>query len=335
MGSALFLTLLASAAAHAEPTSADIEHAKQLFKEAVALRAEDKLADAITKIEQALAIKETAGLRYHLATYQRDSGLLVEALANYRRARDLAAAAKKHDDVSDLVGPALKELEPRIPTLELAGDPSRSVSAIEIDGKGGYETPIQLNPGNHELLVRASDGTPFTQSLSVKEGDRLRVEVKWPAAAAPAAPAPVPTVAQAPASAQPAAADEASRSLVPVYIGASVAAAALGGGIYFTLAASSSKDDARRIAGQIPGDSACAAPPKHPRCGELSEAWDSYDRNRNLSYAAYSVAGAAALGTAVYLLWPSSKPSSQSGWRARPFVAKSPDHWALYAVGSF
>ncbi len=53
--------------AHAEPSAADIASARRLFSEATELRRAGQWSDAAAKLREAIAIKETPGLRFHLA----------------------------------------------------------------------------------------------------------------------------------------------------------------------------------------------------------------------------------------------------------------------------
>src|SRR5882724_4575305 len=75
----------------ADPLPAEIMLARRLFAEARAREEAKDWPTAASKLNEALAIKETAGLRFHLAYCEEQQGLLVEALVDYERSEDLPA----------------------------------------------------------------------------------------------------------------------------------------------------------------------------------------------------------------------------------------------------
>src|SRR5450432_1242199 len=97
--------------AHAEPTPAEISTARQAFESAVALEADQKWLEASTKLREALAIKDTPGLRFHLAHCEEQQGLLVEAALDYDRANELLQHGAKAPDVQKLLATASAELK--------------------------------------------------------------------------------------------------------------------------------------------------------------------------------------------------------------------------------
>src|SRR5690349_9230742 len=82
---ALLLSSLVTIA-RAEPSAAEIKTARQLFAEAESLRSKGDCRTAAEKLRLALQIKETPGLRFHLAHCEERLGQLVQADADYRRA---------------------------------------------------------------------------------------------------------------------------------------------------------------------------------------------------------------------------------------------------------
>ena len=80
-------------AAAAEPTPSEISVARRLFDEGKAAEDAGRWREAIEKFRKAIAIKDTPGLRYHIAKCEEESGALVEALRNY-----VLRATKLHGD---------------------------------------------------------------------------------------------------------------------------------------------------------------------------------------------------------------------------------------------
>jgi hypothetical protein len=118
------------------------------------------------------------------------------------------------------------------------------------------------------------------------------------------------------------------KSVVPLIIGGGVTALALASGIGFRIAASSRQNDADRLAHAA--DWECSGAGK-ASCRELRDAHDAVDRNKNLSTASFIVAGAAAVGTLAYWLWPHA--SAQTGVRAGAAIASQGG--AISLTGSF
>src|SRR5262245_45898151 len=86
------LTVLCPVTALAEPTATELAVARRLFAEAVDLEHDERWELAASKLRDALAIKDTPGLRFHLAHCEEKRGHLVEAMLNYDRASELIAA---------------------------------------------------------------------------------------------------------------------------------------------------------------------------------------------------------------------------------------------------
>src|SRR5215470_9747095 len=108
---------IATLRAHAEPNAADIASARRLFSEATVLREAGQWAEAAAKLREAIAIKETPGLRFHLAHCEEQMGRLLAARDDYDRADALIREGATASDVAALLEPARAALRERIPTL--------------------------------------------------------------------------------------------------------------------------------------------------------------------------------------------------------------------------
>src|SRR5690606_8548188 len=69
--------LLVAPSAGAEPTATELAVARRLFREATQLEERQRWDLAAQKLREAIRIKETPGLRFHLAHCQENMGLLV------------------------------------------------------------------------------------------------------------------------------------------------------------------------------------------------------------------------------------------------------------------
>jgi hypothetical protein len=329
--------LFTSYSARAEPNAAELSAAKQAFESALDAQAEQRWADAVRSLREAVSVKDTPGLRYHLGHCETELGHLLEASLEYDRALELLKKGAKAPDVEKLLGPARSALLQRLPRLILEISAEVHDPRITIDNQrypaSEVGLGVPLNPGSHELRVQATGRRVFERALSLKEGDRIAVPVKMPLIAPPAErsdppPAPAPAL---PANSNPNAAPvERGSSSAKLYlmIGESVlTAAGLGVGIGYAVArgnASERADAARSlIEGTAPGGSvACDAPDSEllAACSELEAAVDDHGRATLLSQIGFVTAGvgAAAL-VATWLIYPS--PSSRvSGFSMQPVV---------------
>src|SRR5262245_61240753 len=129
------LAALWSSPAFAEPTATELAVARRLFGEAVELEHAERWELAAAKLRDALAIKDTPGLRFHLAHCEEKRGHLVEAMLNYDRARELIAAGAKAPDVESVLEPARAQLERRLPQLVIVAPADVAGLVVQLDGK--------------------------------------------------------------------------------------------------------------------------------------------------------------------------------------------------------
>jgi len=188
--------------AYADPSPVEISAARLAFETAVSLENAQQWAEATRKLREALAVKDTPGLRFHLAHCEAGQGLLVEAALDYDRASELIAKGAKAPDVQKLLAPASAALKPRVPhvTVELPSDVLAPVA--KIDGKvfspSELALGVSLNPGHHELWVSASGRSTFRRSFELKEGEQPEFQAELPAVPAPVRTPVAPPSVQAP-----------------------------------------------------------------------------------------------------------------------------------------
>jgi PEGA domain len=342
------VALGAAAAPRHVASPAEIAVARRLFREATALEKAQKWDDAVAKLQQVVAIKETPGVRYHLAYCEEHGGHWVEALDDYDRAAELLHDGAKAPDVARLLGPARDTLKKRVPTLTVNVPTNVSGASLLLDGKPvapelvGQATP--LNPGAHALSVTAPGHQPFSVAVTLKEGEARVVDAKLPAApATPAIPPMSAAGAPAPAPVAPPEAEQ-SRALPPrtiVLIGEGViTAAGLGLGIGYTLAASSASSDASdaraaidRIAGG--NSSACANPTPQvaSACNALHGDLSDHDHDQTIAVVGFIGAGVGAAAAIVtWFAWHPNKSQQALSFGATP-LAGGGAYWT--ARGTF
>lgn len=285
---ALFLSPLCLAA----PTEAELKAARKLFEQAQEHEAARRWLDALGLLERILLVKETAGVRFHVAVCREHLGQLVEAEADYRRAAELATQMKSRegDAIVAQASDALVALKPRIPllTLKLPELPGLQISLDDTPLPAERaQRPIPRNPGPVQLRASAPGHKDFTLSLALPEGTQQRADIALqPLQPPPDASAPPPAASAPPPAPPP------RRWPALVVGGASLAAA--GTGAFFFL-------QHRRLDRETTSI-----------CNDPEYQCDRSGRNARLAdYQRYGlVAGGIALvglGAATYL-WVSSSP---------------------------
>lgn len=306
--------------AHAA-TPAEIAVARRLFGEATKLEHAKQWAGAAKKLKGALDIKETPGLRFHLAYCEENMGKLVQALVDYDRAAEMISDGVKAPDVAARLAAARKALKKRVPTLTVTLPAGAAGAKLSVDGQAMARSvvgqPMPLDPGQHSVEVDADGYKPFHATVTLAEGDRKTTAAKLEKIEAA-------TPATAPAPAAPPTADTGGthrafplRTAVLIGEGA-VTLAGLGVGIGFTVArgnASSRADSAQAAIDQKtgkPGDpSACtnASPDVQTSCDALKSALSDKDNDGRIATVGFIGAGVGAAATIVtWLVW---KPAAR------------------------
>lgn len=103
----------------AEPTPSEISVARRLFDEGKSAEENGRWREAADKFRQAAAIKDTPGIRFHLARCEEERGALVEALVEYDRARELLDGGVKAPDVERLLPEARERVRARVAHVTL------------------------------------------------------------------------------------------------------------------------------------------------------------------------------------------------------------------------
>ncbi len=339
---------LTSGAALAEPTPSEISVARRLFDEGRAAADASRWAEAASKFRRALAIKDTPGIRFHLARCEEEQGAFVEALIEYDRARELIDAGNKAPDVEKLLPEARERARAKVALLTLRVPQDVQNVSVQIDGKAlsgsVLGVPLPINPGRHRLQAVAVGRTTYSAEISLALGEVREVAIALPfATTAPTAqpgleptPGSSPSASPAPVARQAAASTGIAPRSIALVGEASLFAAALSAGVIFTLSKSSAQDRYdeanRRVLAQVdghdPDGTACSGVPVLG-CTELEAA--RQDREHAATWATVSFVAAGASAAAFGLtwwLWPASKPPSVA-------VGTAPGGGTITLSGSF
>jgi hypothetical protein len=303
----------------ADPLPAEIALARRLFTEARTAESNKDWSTAGSRLRDAIAIKETAGLRFHLAYCEEQQGMLVEALNDYERAEDLLT--QPNDDFRAQLPSKKESLHKRIPTITLVMPPEVTDATLTVDdhplSSAFLGKAIPLNPGRHTVVVSSPSRTTFTAELALNETDAVVTNAPMLPVAKPLAPPALSTAAMpGPANAESPSPPGGSRVRTYVLIGeAAVSVGALALGIGYTVAASSEDSSAERdhatLAQLAPTrmGTACAPPVVDATiCARLPE-WTERARNdrfaATIGFIGAGVGAAAFAGT--FILWPATR----------------------------
>lgn len=173
-----------SAVAHAEPSAADIETARAEFNAGLGLRDKGDAPGALPHLLTANSLVTTPITAVELGRTQLLVGQLVEALESFMsvarippRPNESKNAARAREDASKLA----TEVEPRIPSLRVRAKAGSATPAVTIDGATisslAANAPRKLDPGKHEVVVRADGYVEQAQTVVLVEREARELEV--------------------------------------------------------------------------------------------------------------------------------------------------------------
>lgn len=346
----LLVVACSSPLAAKEASSAELATARRLFAEATALEANSDWNAAVSKLKSAVAIKETPGLRYHLAHCEEQLGALVAASFDYERAAELIRSGAPAPDVEPLLPLAQRRIDSRIAKLDIVV-PAGTPALAEVDGRSlprsALGTSLRLDPGPHRVVVRANGEADYQAELSLGTGERRTLKVFFHeategrpserprstalAAAAPNEPA-------GPRTPGPVQRDARSSSAVrtSILIGeAALTLAGVGVGIGYAFArddASAAVVRANDAVDAVATDNShyCSENPGDGPCKQMSSATEHFDQVVRRERVGFITAGTAAgLMIATWVFWPASPR------RATVALSPSPGGALLRASGAF
>ncbi len=157
-------------------TQEELQAARELFQEAYKDEQEQRFGDALEKFKRVAKVKESASVRYRIATVLASMGRLREARDMYRA---LAAAKTSlpaaDQEIADSAAERAADLDRRVPRLSVRvqDDPPPDVR-VTIDGAPVpvSTTPraIELDPGEHVVSATARGSMVHERTLVLDDG---------------------------------------------------------------------------------------------------------------------------------------------------------------------
>jgi hypothetical protein len=227
---------LTSSGAHAEPTAADRETARQLMEDGRALRDKNDLKGALQRFKAADDIMHVPTTGLEVARTQVPLGLLVEARDTIARIRLIPAKANDPVQFKDARTKANQldaSLDGRVPRLTVVvhGAHAGQTLSVSIDGVPVPATVIGLprtvDPEHHVVVAKTEDAEG-RQDVDVREGETRSLDVTLVPTGSPSMPNPRPgRMSDAPVVETPAVVETSHAPGVLTYTGGALAAAGL------------------------------------------------------------------------------------------------------------
>lgn len=293
--------------------SAMTDKARQLYEEGLSAYKKDQWAESRAALLAAWSLNK----------HWQIAGLLADCEEQIGRHRDAAehaayylknAPSDRHERATKLLTTA----KAKIATLILQVTPAGA--EILIDGVSAGRAPIAdplfVDPGAHEVVARIVGRPDATRALTLKAGAEERVSLT------------VSEVVVSPPT-EP-------RSMVPVVVLGGVAAFGLATGVGLFVAGSSKRSTAEGLHNTIVGAHRSCVPGASnldASCGQLDDLSASADTFHRAGFGLLVGGGAAVVGTAIYLLWPSAKVTTGASVRVLPVATTTSA--GLFATGSF
>jgi hypothetical protein len=169
-----FAAMPARAQSHT-PTKEETQVARELFEKALLDERGKDYAAALEKLEKAIALYETPGLRFHLAFCEEKLGHLAAALADYDRAKRNAEIEGKKDVLAEVQGP-LASLSKRVPrvVIRVQNAPKGDALTLTLDERplqvAVLGTDLPVDPGRHRITARATGYAVESEVVDASEG---------------------------------------------------------------------------------------------------------------------------------------------------------------------
>ena len=291
----------------------DGDRANQLFKRGKVAFNSGKYNDALRIYTEAWSLKQSPDIAANLAQTESELGKHRDAAEHFSFALDHLLPSST-DEQKQALAEGLAQEKKEIGSLRVTLEPSDSV--LSIDGARVTVPPsgdVFVDAGEHAVSVNREGYEPNQQTVRISRGASQVLWIKLNPTGG--SPDPVgtgePHASQPSEVTQPPASHHSHRSIVPAVIGGGLVAAGAAVGVVFLVSANSSQKDADKMRADLSEPNACGAGTTNTQeCAALHDKNSDIDRARTIEIVGFSVAGAAAVGTAVYLLWPHSHSAS-------------------------
>lgn len=191
-----------SAHAWAQAPETDRNLAQSLFEQARQLMGAGRFEEACPKLEESQRLDPGGGTQLNLGLCHEKQGKIATAWTDFKGALSLARRDGRQERAA-AAEERIAALEPRLPWLTLAVAGAAEGEQVTLDGaavgKAAWGSPIAIDPGTHVLSASAFGRKPWSGTVSVVVGEKLRVSIPE-LETTTTAPSLVPTVVPSPNS---------------------------------------------------------------------------------------------------------------------------------------
>jgi len=158
--------------AHAQ-SEQDLQRARELFQEAYKDEQEKRYDVALEKFRQVAQVKESAQVRYRIASVLESMNRLREARDAYRACAAMKASLPPKDaPVADACAEKALAVDKRVPKLvvTISGDNPPADARVTVDGAPvPAGRPVEQDPGEHTVQATATGMKPFEQKVTLPD----------------------------------------------------------------------------------------------------------------------------------------------------------------------
>lgn len=172
--------VLSFARANAQPTDS-VAAAEQLFEQARALFDQGNFAEACPRFGASYKLDPALGTLLNMATCYEMLGHIASAWGHYREV--IVHASKTGDQARiDIARARIAALEPRLPKLTIKA-PKVSLSSLIVTRDDApldiavLGAAIFVDPGEHTITASAPGYKPFSQTLTIAEGETKELPI--------------------------------------------------------------------------------------------------------------------------------------------------------------
>lgn len=198
----ILLALSAAATgAHAQPRTPspeELKAARELFQDAYRDEQEKRFAPALEKFQRVATVKESASVRYRIASVLASLGRLREARDAFRAlAASKASLPPNEQEVADSSAERAQALDRRIPHIIVQlQEGSPPDARVTIDGAAipasTTKRPFEVDPGEHVVQGSSKAADASESKVVLQEGGEVTVSVVLAARGGRAKPLPTP-----------------------------------------------------------------------------------------------------------------------------------------------
>ncbi len=289
------------------------DKARQLYEEGLSAYKKEQWAESRAALLAAWSLNKHWQIAGLLADCE-------EQIGRHRDAAEHAAYYLKNSpaDRRERASKLLSIAKSKIAMLTLQATPAGAeilIDGVSV-GRAPLTEPIFVEPGVHNVVARIVGRPDAARALTLNAGSEERVSLTVGEAAVPPPIEP--------------------RSMVPVVVLGGIAAFGLATGVGLYVAGNGKQSTSKSLhAGIVDAHRSCVpgASNYDARCAEVDDVSASADTLHRAGFGLLVGGGATVVGSAIYLLWPGSKPTRGASVRVLPVATTTGG--GLFATGSF